>query len=98
MPDSYITNSTSLDRNALANGFKKISELCTSLSHNAVILHLPTKHHLRQLRNLLGQSTIRKLNKDNYGSWNNISFRISTERLEISDSNSCKVLCFERVW
>ena len=83
MPERYITNSASSDRNAHVNGFKKVLELCVSLSHNAVILHLPTKEHLRQLSNLLDQTTIRKLNKDNYATWNNITFTLKTERLEI---------------
>jgi len=85
MPERYITNSASLDRDALADGFNKVLELCISLSHNAVILHLPIKNHLRQLSNLLGQTTIRRLNKDNYSSWNRITFNLNTERLEISD-------------
>lgn len=85
MPERYITNSASSDRNAVADGFKKVLELCASLSHNAVILHLPTKNHIRQLSNLLGQATIRKLKKDNYSSWNSITFTLNTQRLEISD-------------
>lgn len=86
MTERYITNSASLDKDAVADGFKRILELCASLSHNAVILHLPTKKHLEQLSNLLGQATIRKLKKDNYSSWNSITFTLNTERLEISDS------------
>ena len=85
MTERYITNSASLDRDAVADGFKKVLKLCASLSHNAVILHLPTKKYLRQLSNLLGQATIRKLNKDNYSSWNSITFTLNTQRLEISD-------------
>lgn len=83
MPERYITNSASSDRNALADGFKKVLELCSSHSHNTVILHLPTKNHLRQLSNLLDQKTIRKLNKDNYSIWHNITLAVNTERLEI---------------
>ncbi len=85
MPERYITNSASSDRNAVADGFEKILELCASLSHNAVILHLPTKNHIRQLSNLLGQTTIRELNNDNYSSWNSITFNLNTERLDISN-------------
>ena len=48
MPERYITNSASSDRNALDDAFQKVLELCVSLSHNAVILHLPTKRQLRQ--------------------------------------------------
>ncbi len=51
MPERYIANSASLDRNALTNGLKKVIELCASLSQNVVILHLPTKQQLRQLGN-----------------------------------------------
>jgi len=92
MPEKYITNSASSDRNALADGFQKVLELCASLLHNTVILHLPTKNHLSQLSNLLGQTTIRKLNKDNYSSWNSITFTLNTERLEISDRTEDIVL------
>ncbi len=85
MPERYITNSASSDRNALAEGFNKVLEICVSFSHNAVILHLPGKSQLRQLGNLLGQDTIRNLNRDNYAAWNNINFTLKTERLDISD-------------
>lgn len=85
MPDRYITNSASSDRNALADGFKKTLELCAIHSHNAVILHLPVKTHLRQLSLLLNQKLINALKKNNYGSWNSITFTLHTTRLEISD-------------
>jgi len=85
MPERYITNSASSDRNAVADGLQKVLELCASLSHNAVILHLPLKNHLRQLSLLLSQRLITNLKKNNYGSWNNITFTLNTERLEISD-------------
>ncbi len=64
MPERYITNSGSSDRNALADCFQKILELVTSLSYNAVILHLPMKNNLRLLSLILGQDIIRKLKKD----------------------------------
>ena len=86
MPERYITNSGSSDRNALADALQKIVELCASLSHNIVILHLPTKNNLRLLSLILGQDMIRNLKKDNYGRLNNIQFTLNTERLEISDS------------
>lgn len=92
MPERYITNSASLDRNALVDGFKKVLELCTSLSHYVVILHLPTKQQLRQLSNLLDQKTIGELNKNNYSIWNNITFNLRTARLEISDGTEDIVL------
>jgi len=85
MPERYITNSGSSDRNALAVAFQKILELCASLSHNAGILHLPTKNNLRLLSLILVQDLIRNLKKDNYGSLNNIQFTLNTERLKISD-------------
>lgn len=85
MPERYITNSASSDRNAVADGLQKVLELCASFSHNAVILHLPIKNHLEQLSLLLSQSLITNLKKNNYGSWNNITFTLNTERLQISD-------------
>ncbi len=92
MPDRYITNSASSDRNALSDGFNKVLELCISISHNVVILHLPTKNHIRQLSILLGQTTIRELSKDNYSNWNNITFNLNTERLDISEGTEDIVL------
>lgn len=85
MPERYITNSASLDTDALAAGFNKILELCIYFSHNVVILHLPTKNQLRQLSILLGQTTIRELDNDNYSSLNGITFNLNTERLDISN-------------
>ncbi len=58
MPERYLTNSASSDRNALVDAFQKILELCTTFLHNTVILHLPTKNHLRQLSILLGEALI----------------------------------------
>ncbi len=85
MPERYITNLASSDRNAVADAFQKILELCASLSHNAVILHLPSKNQLSQLSLLLGQTLIRRLKNDNYGRWNEITLTLNTERLDISD-------------
>lgn len=85
MPEWYITNSASSDRNAVVDGFKKVLELCVTHSHNAVILHLPGKDHLRQLSLILNQKVITALRKNNYANWNNISFTLCTARLEIND-------------
>ncbi len=85
MPERYITNSSSLDLNAIVDGFNKILELCISHSHNSVIIHLPSKQQITHLSNLLDKATIRNLNSNNYSTWNNISFNLNTERLEIND-------------
>ncbi len=78
MPERYITNSGSSERNALADIFQKILELCISLSYSAVILHLPTKNNLRLLSLIIGQDIFRNLKKDNYGGLNNIQFTLNT--------------------
>lgn len=85
MPERYITNSASSDRNAVAEGLKKALNLCATHSHNAVILHLPSKSQLRQLSLLLNQKLITALKKNNSGSWSSITFTLHTQRLEISD-------------
>lgn len=85
MPERYLTNSASSDLNAVTNGFLKIIKLCASHSHNAVILHLPSKKHVSQLSKLLGQATVRKLNKDNYATWNSLNLTLNTERLDITN-------------
>lgn len=85
MPERYITNSASIDEDAVADGFQKILELCATHSYDTVILHLPVKDTLRQLSLLLSQKLITSLKKNNYGVWNNIRFTLNTERLEINN-------------
>ncbi|KKL55330.1 hypothetical protein LCGC14_2256500 [marine sediment metagenome] len=84
-PARYITDIGSLDDNAIEDGIRKALELTITLEHNTVILHLPTKNHLRFLTPILGESTIRDLKRSNSSRFNDVIFNLKTQSIEISD-------------
>jgi len=86
MPERYITYSEGPDEDALKEALNKAIELCVSLKHNTVIIHVPTIGSLNGIiKDVLGEALVKKLSKDKSIVINSIKFLLNTKSIKINN-------------
>lgn len=93
MPERYIIYSEGPDENTLKEALSKVFELCASLAHNAVILHVPGIKSLGGIiEEVFGKVLLKKLSKEKSITINNIKLTLNTESIKINNQTEDIVL------